>query len=427
MIDETNLETHGQGGLLSNTPTWHNAFVERAIRMVERDKNHPSVVIWSLGNESGCGPNHAAMAAWIHDYDPTRPIHYEGAVGKPKDPYYVDMMSRMYARIPEIIRMATDPIDDRPMILCEYAHAMGNSVGNLKEYWDAIRSHRRLIGGFIWDWADQGLRKYTPDGQMFWAYGGDYGDNPNDGNFCCNGLVQPDRKPNPSLAEVKKVYQRIHVTPVDPLNGVFSVANEYDFSRLDFADVTWELICDGDIIQAGALSRLDLEPKAKGEIKIPLTAPAPRAGAEYWLKIAFALAAETSWAERGHLVAWDQFPVAFDAPAPAVADLRLMPEVELSQEDNAYTIKGENFNVTIENRSGAIESLILDGTELMAAPLVPNFWRVPLDNDNGNQMPRRLGAWRRAGPRPTATSWAATTASVPPRPPKSSCASPRAP
>jgi len=398
LIDEANLETHGQGGFLSNAPAWHTAFVDRAVRMVERDKNHASIIFWSLGNESGCGPNHAAMAAWIHDYDPTRPIHYEGAVGNPKDPYYVDVTSRMYARIHQIVGIAASPVDDRPMVLCEYAHAMGNSVGNLKEYWDAIRAHRKLIGGFIWDWADQGLRKYTADGKMFWAYGGDYGDNPNDGNFCCNGLVQPDRKPNPSLAEVKKVYQRIHLTPIDPLNGVFSVANEYDFTSLDFADILWELTCDGAVVQAGKLARLALEPEAKQEITIPLTTPESQSGAEYWLKVAFALAEDTAWAERGHVVAWDQFPVAFDTPPAVVADLNLMPEVELSQRDESYIITGKNFTVTIGNQSGAIESLVLEGAELMAAPLQPNFWRVPIDNDNGNRMVQRLGGWKQAGP-----------------------------
>ncbi|MHC4425150.1 MAG: glycoside hydrolase family 2 TIM barrel-domain containing protein, partial [Planctomycetota bacterium] len=232
LIDEANLETHGVGGYFSNVPAWNSAFMERAIRLVERDKNHPSVIIWSLGNESGCGPNHSAMAEWMHYYDPTRPVHYEGAAAKPHDPDYVDMISRMYARIPEIIRLATDPDDNRPMVLCEYAHAMGNSVGNLKEYWDAIRSHKRLIGGFIWDWADQGLRKTDEAGKEFWAYGGDYGDNPNDGNFCCNGLVQPDRRPNPSLYEVKKVYQRISVTPIESPADSVRIRNEYDFTNL---------------------------------------------------------------------------------------------------------------------------------------------------------------------------------------------------
>jgi len=404
VIDEANLETHGLGGQLSNVPTWHNAFVDRAVRMVERDKNHPSVVIWSLGNESGDGPNHSAMAAWIRDYDPTRPIHYEGAVGDPKDPYYVDMRSRMYARIHEIVRMATDPRDERPMVLCEYAHAMGNSVGNLKEYWDAIRSHKRLIGGFIWDWVDQGLRKYDDDGVMFWAYGGDFGDQPNDGNFCCNGLVQPDRKPNPSLHEVKKVYQRIHVTPVDATAGIVSIANEYDFVDLGFVDATWELTCDGTVVQKGRLPRLSIGPGNAEQIRISLAEPTDDSASEYWLKVTFSLSEDHRWAPKGHVVAWDQFQVPFETPARTVADLRLMDDVTLRQESEAYTVSGPNFKVTVGNQSGALDSFVFKGFEIMAAPLTPNFWRVPIDNDNGNGMPRRQGVWRTAGPDRTVES-----------------------
>ena len=398
LIDETNLETHGLGGFFSNIPAWNTAFVERAIRMVERDKNHPSVIIWSLGNESGCGPNHATMAAWMHDYDPTRPVHYEGAVGKPRDPDYVDMQSRMYARIPEIIRLATRTDDDRPMVLCEYAHAMGNSVGNLKEYWDAIRSHKRLIGAFIWDWADQGLRKKGPNGKEFWAYGGDYGDNPNNGNFCCNGLVQPDRKPNPSLYEVKKVYQRIHVTPVDAKDGKFRVHNEYDFSDLSFTEVTWELTADGKVIQDGILPKMSVAASATENIRIPFKKPSLLSGAECRLKIAFALADNTSWAKKGHVVAWDQFKIPFKAPKADTMDLHEMPSLELKQTAKKITVSGKGFEVTFAKDSGALESYVHNGTQLVAAPLVPNFWRVPIDNDNGNGMPRRLGVWREAGP-----------------------------
>ncbi len=404
LIDEANLETHGQGGYLTNVATWHSAFVDRAVRMVERDKNHPSVIFWSLGNESGCGPNHAAMAAWIRDYDPTRPIHYEGAVGEPRDPYYVDMRSRMYARIHQIVQMATDPRDERPMVLCEYAHAMGNSVGNLKEYWDAIRAHKRLIGAFIWDWADQGLRKYAEDGSMFWAYGGDYGDTPNDGNFCCNGLVQPDRRPNPSLYEVKKVYQRIHVTPDNASAGLVSVANEYDFLDLDFVDVTWELTCDGAVVQKGELPRLTVPAGGTQQMKVPFTAPTPDRAAEHWLKVTFSLAQDHRWGPKGHVVAWDQFQVPVETPKPTVADLRLMPEVTLHQEPEAYTVSGPDFKVVVSNRTGALESLVFKGFEMIAAPLAPNFWRPPIDNDNGNGMPRRQGVWRTAGPDRTVTS-----------------------
>jgi beta-galactosidase len=397
LIDEANLETHGVGGLLSNIPAWHAAFVERAIRMVERDKNHPSVVFWSLGNESGCGPNHAAMAAWIHDYDPTRPVHYEGAAGRPKDWPYVDVISRMYERIPGIIRLANND-DTRPIVLCEYAHAMGNSVGNLREYWDTIRAHPRLIGGFIWDWVDQGLRKQAADGSTFWAYGGDFGDNPNDGNFCCNGLVLPDRKPNPSLREVKKVYQRIHVTPVDISAGTFSIENEYDFRRLDFVDGSWELACDDAVIQQGRLPKLTLGPKEEQQIEIPFRQPALKPGAEYWLKVTFALADDAAWAPRGHVVAWDQFQMPFDVPAVAAVALDSMPPVTLREQGKAYTITGRDFAATVGKTSGALESLQFEGVELVGSPLVPNFWRAPTDNDNGNGMPRRHGVWRNAGP-----------------------------
>ncbi|MBN2593825.1 MAG: DUF4981 domain-containing protein [Sedimentisphaerales bacterium] len=397
LIDEANLETHGVGGYFSNVPEWNTAFMERAIRMVERDKNHPSVIFWSLGNESGCGPNHASMAAWMHDYDSTRPVHYEGAAARPRDPYYVDMISRMYARIPEIIRLATDPDDNRPMVLCEYAHAMGNSVGNLKEYWDAIRSHKRLIGGFIWDWADQGLRKKAPDGTEFWAYGGDYGDNPNDGNFCCNGVVLPDRRPNPSLYEVKKVYQRVSVTPVELTAGTFNIRNEYDFINLDSMNILWELTEDGKTIQKGTLPKLSLAAGDSRQIDVQFEKPHLKPGAEYFLKISFALADDTSWAAKGHVVAWEQFEIPFDVPRTPSVDTAAMSPLKLQESDASLKITGRDFELTIGKPSGAIESLKFDGKELISEPLIPNFWRAPIDNDNGNGMPRRLGIWRRAG------------------------------
>jgi beta-galactosidase len=398
LIDEANLESHGLKGYLSNVPGWHNAFVERAIRMVERDKNHPSVIIWSLGNETGCGPNHAAMSAWMKDYDPTRPIHYEGAAGNPVDYPYVDMISRMYARIPEIIKLATNPNDDRPMVLCEYAHAMGNSVGNLKEYWDAIRTHKRLIGGFIWDWADQGLRKKSPEGQEFWAYGGDFGDDPNDGNFCCNGLVQPNRKPNPSLYEVKKVYQRIHVLPIDILAGKFHIYNEYDFLNLDFADIRCELSADGRIIQRGTLPKLSLAPGAKRELQLNFTEPNLLPDTEYWIKILFTLADDTSWARRGYVLAWDQFKVPFDVPQAPVIDSNTMPSLSLNKTAQNITITGDDFEIMFGTESGDLESFVFNEKQLIASAPAPNFWRVPIDNDEGNNMPKRLGVWRNAGP-----------------------------
>ncbi|MBN2137078.1 MAG: DUF4981 domain-containing protein [Sedimentisphaerales bacterium] len=399
LIDETNLESHGLKGYLSNVAGWHTAFVERAIRMVERDKNHPSVIFWSLGNETGCGPNHAAMSAWIKEYDPTRPIHYEGAAGSPKDYWYVDMISRMYARIPEIIRIATETIDDRPMVLCEYAHAMGNSVGNLKEYWDAIRSHKRLIGGFIWDWADQGLRKTSKDGKEFWAYGGDYGDNPNDGNFCCNGIVQPDRKPNPSLHEVKKIYQRIWVEPADLLAGKIRIRNEYEFRDLSFVEIRWELTGNGKVLQEGTLAEVPIGPDETREVVVPFEKPQAEAGTEYWLKVTSVLAEDSAWASKGYTVAWDQMQIPFEVPQSEAIDISKMVPVMLEESDEAITARTKVIEIRLGRDSGALESFKFAGKELLAGPLVPNFWRPPIDNDNGNGMPRRLGAWRQAGPK----------------------------
>ena len=399
LIDEANIESHDLQGYLANVATWHYAFVDRAIRMVERDKNHPSVIFWSLGNETGCGPNHAAMTGWMHDYDPTRPIHYEGAQGDPKDPYYVDVISRMYAKIPEIIRLGTLEFDNRPMVLCEYSHAMGNSVGNLKEYWDAIRTHERLIGGFIWDWVDQGLRKVSADGKEFWAYGGDYGDKPNDGNFCCNGIVQPDRKPNPSLYEVKKVYQRVHVTPVDLLAGEVKVFNEYDFVSLDFMDISWELAEDGKVLQSGRLPRISVAPKQEQEIRVPFDEPQLKRGREYHLKLIFTLGEDTLWADAGHVLAWEQFEVPYDIPQSEEEKISAMPSLRVKETSKQVRVTGDKLAVIVSKEGGSLDSLRYEGRELMSSPLVPNFWRVPIDNDNGNEMPKRHGIWRTAWPK----------------------------
>jgi len=223
------------------------------------------------------------MAGWIHAHDPTRPVHYEGAAAKPRDPDWVDVMSRMYTRIPELDAMAKDRSDTRPIMLCEYAYARGNAVGNLEEYWDLIESRDRLMGAFIWDWVDKGLRKRDANGREFWAYGGDYGDVPNDGTMVCNGLVLPDRTPAPELYEVQKVYQRIDTTAVDAAAGRLRVRNDYDFRGLDFVEVAWDVTEDGRIVREGRLDAPALGPKQQGELLIPMPGPAPEPGAESFL------------------------------------------------------------------------------------------------------------------------------------------------
>jgi len=396
LIDEANIESHGMGYrpdiTLGNNPEWKDAHLDRIIRMVERDKNHPSVVIWSMGNEAGDGINFEAGSEWIHKRDSQRPVHYERAVMKP----HVDIFSPMYARIETLVRYASEP-QTRPLILCEYAHAMGNSVGNLQDYWDVIERERQLQGGFIWDWVDQALARTTSDSRFFFAYGGDFGDNFNDGNFLCNGLIQPDRQPNPHFYEVKKVYQFVKAEPVDPVNGTFRIRNKYDFITLDFLDIAWELTADGRSLEKGKLPRLNLPPKMSEEVNIPFTKPEAEPGVEYMIKIDFSLAENHLWAEKGYILAWDQLEIPLDCPPLLPVDLQGIPGLKLEENQTAYTIAGQIFQIRIGKDSGALESFEFQGKELISRPLVPNFWRAPTDNDEGNRMPERLSVWRTAG------------------------------
>jgi len=397
LIDECNVETHGVMKILPrDVPEWKAACLDRMERMVERDKNYPSVIMWSLGNESGYGTTHIAMADYARKADPTRLVHFMDHDNKMADLEASDIVCPMYATIEQIEGYAKEERPE-PLIMCEYAHAMGNSVGNLKDYWDVIEKYRQLQGGFIWDWTDEALRKKTTGGQEFWAYGGDYGDIPNDENFCCNGIVQPDRKPNPSLYEVKKVYQYIKVEPVDLLNGKVRICNKYDFVSLDFVKIFWELSADGEIVQKGNLPRLSAGPQEKVEVTVPFEKPGLKAGAEYRLKVVFALAEDALWAPAGHVVAWEQLNVPFDVPAAQASDINDMAALEVEESAEAIKIIGDNFTVTFGKKSGSIESFTFDNKELIASPLIPNFWRVPTDNDVGNGMPERLSVWRRAG------------------------------
>ncbi len=396
VIDEANIESHGMGYALDrslgNNPAWEKAQVARIENMVERDKNHPSIIIWSLGNEAGPGCNFEAAAVALRAIDASRPIHYE------RYNQVADIHSEMYWRFDQIKEYlaAGDP---KPFFLCEYAHAMGNSVGNLQDYWDLIESNPQLIGGCIWDFVDQGLHKQTEDGRTFYAYGGDFGDTPNDGNFCCNGLFLPDRTPNPHLHEVKKVYQSIKVEPVDLKTGRVRVRNKYDFTNLGRFTGTWEVQANGDTIADGELPPIEVAPQESAEITIPYDLPAPKAGVEYWLTVTFALSQDMVWAEAEHVVAWDQFALPVDVPTLPGLDLERIPALTVDESQGTIVvIKGSNFSATINTESGALVSYLWKGQELLASPLFPNFWRVPIDNDVGNGMPGRQGIWREAGP-----------------------------
>ena len=237
MLDEANIESHAVWDKPTKDPDWLEAFMQRGTRMVERDKNHPCIFAWSMGNESGFGQNHEALSKWMHENDPTRPVHYHPAEDDP----CIDILGPMYPTVQRIIDMAQKEGETRPVIMCEYAHSMGNSTGNLKEYWEAVRSHKRLQGGFIWDWVDQGLRKKTEDGVEYFAYGGDFGDTVNDLNFCINGLISPDRDPHPAMWEYKYILQPVVVEAVDLASGSVRVTNRHGFRSTDYLGIRWSV------------------------------------------------------------------------------------------------------------------------------------------------------------------------------------------
>lgn len=616
LIDEANIESHGMGygeRTLAKRPEWAAAHLDRTVRMVERDKNHASVIIWSLGNEAGFGPNFVATAQWIRGRDPTRPVHYERAGLDPA----TDIVCPMYAAPAQLAEYAREP-QTRPFILCEYSHAMGNSNGNLWKYWELIYSQKHLQGGFIWDWVDQGLRQPIPprttlvisdearvrpavaelrgvlsddalagsvvfapapaldltgpltleavvkplqpaehapyitkgdtqyalkqtrdhleffiytidsdrrwisaraplpvdwfghwqrltgvfDGQMlrlyingqeqaaepmvgrphsnsapvavgadaenpnrssngliraarvydralsapevaaptrpeagvvldfasaalavqhgawtgpspgqgwYWAYGGDLGPpgTPSDDNFCCNGLVSPDRVPHPGLYELKKVYQYVHARPVDLAQGTVQVTNWHDFTTLsDVVEGYWEVREDNQVIQRGRLPELDLAPRVTRDITVPFTPVTPEPGVEYFLDLSFRLKHDAWWAPRGYEVAWEQFNLPIERPAPPrpLADI---PAVELTTDDASVVLRAGETTWTVSATTGLLTSCRRDGTELLVAPLRPHFWRAPIDNDRGSQMAGRLGVWRDAGAR-----WQAETVLV---------------
>ena len=394
VLDEADLECHGFNTIgdwnrTSDDPEWEDAYVDRMVRMVERDKNHPSVIIWSLGNESGFGRNHEAMAKWVRQADPTRLLHYEGD----RKQKVADIVGPMYTSVDGIIELGEDGDAEKPVILCEYAHAMGNGPGGLKEYWEAFYKYKRLQGGFVWDWIDQGLRQVTADGKEWFAYGGDFGDEPNDKNFLINGLIFPDRKPSPGLVEYKKVLEPVEVEPVDLTQGKVKITNRYDFVSLGHLFVSWDLMADGEILQSGTIPTPDIAAGESETVTIPYVTPAVIApGAEYWLNISFTLANNTNWSPRGHEVAWAQFQLPLEAPSrPAVRADQMSP-INYADSDNTIQVIGANFEIIFDGVYGIIACWRHEGVKILNSGPRLNFWRAPIDNDKHVER-----AWRKAG------------------------------
>ncbi|MDW8278784.1 MAG: glycoside hydrolase family 2 TIM barrel-domain containing protein [Anaerolineales bacterium] len=400
--DEANLETHALYNRLCHEPDWRLAFLERGARMVERDKNHPSVIVWSLGNESGYGPNHDLMAGWIRGYDPSRPLHYEGAISPDWEGGRLasDLVCPMYPSIERIVDFALHHNDPRPLIMCEYAHAMGNSVGNLKEYWEAIESHPGLQGGFIWDWVDQGLLQTDARGRRYWAYGGDFGDTINDMNFCVNGLIFPDRTIHPCMLEVQKLFQPVRARLLDAENGLVEIRNGYDFSSLAHLRGTWELVRDGQVLQSGPLPTLNIPPGEALTLQIPYALPADGVAGERWLNLRFSLTEASPWAPAGHRVAWEQFSL----PSPRVSAPLVFARDSLPvvlQTEGEIRLQNGGLSLTFSRTSGLLTALDWRGHALLQSGPQLNAWRAPTDNDGFKWAPelkdKLLYAWLQAG------------------------------
>jgi beta-galactosidase len=372
------------------------------MRMVQRAKNHPSIILWSLGNESGYGPNHEAMAGWIRHVDPTRPLHYEGAISRNdgqdwEDGHRVtDITCPMYPTVAEIIAYAQDPAATRPLIMCEFAHAMGNSCGGLKEYWEAIDAHRPLQGGFIWDWVDQGIIKTDENGVEFWAYGGDFGDTINDGNFCINGLVFPDRTPHPALLEYKKLIQPLKIEAVDAQFGHIRLHNRYDFIDTAHLRGTWELLVDGRITQTGPIPSQTIPAGDSAEIILPITLAD---NGEQFLNIRFTLADDTPWASAGLELIWEQIALPY-TPSPPTPSQNDFPPLSLEETAQAVIITGSDFQIRLDKATGQINEWIYRGTAVLHTGPALNIWRAPTDNDGFKLYPdenRLLKEWLKAG------------------------------
>ena len=389
VIDETDLECHGtcvQGyegcwNRFSDDPEWQAAYVNRAERMVVRDLNHPSIIFWSLGNESGFGCNHIAMRKRILELDNSRPIHYEGEYAQKElaaaGVTVSDVKSRMYTSVPALEAEGCDETDPRPYFLCEYAHAMGLGPGSLKEYWETIYAHDRLIGGCVWEWVDHGILTETEDGEPFYAYGGDFGDHPNDGCFCVDALNYPDRTPHTGLIELKKAYEPVKFELKDAEKGVLTIRNLFAFRTLDDFDASFSVICEGETVARG---RLDLSGVAPyGEKTVALNYALPESGESY-LEIHVSEAFDQLWCERGHEITAAQFMLPTKA-AFTVVPADDMPALDVDEDDETLEILGEDFSLLFDKRTGALTSWIAAGNELLLSGPRANLFRAPIDND----------------------------------------------
>ncbi len=412
VVDEANVETHGgePSSQLSDHPDWLTAYSERVSRMVFRDRNHPSIIIWSLGNESGLGSNLHAMYQWVKQTDPGRPVQYEGGGA---DTPATDIICPMYARIdndlttPESVpkwairKWVGLPGEDRPLILCEYAHAMGNSLGNFASYWDTFRQYPRLQGGFIWDWVDQGLTRTTEDGRRYWAYGGDFGDEPNDRQFCINGLIFPDRTVHPTLYEAKRAQQFLQFDLASPDGSELTVVSEYLFRHTDNERLCWSLEDDGHRIEEGSFL-LNLQPGERRTYHLAARAPGISTECERTLTVWVAQPEATDWSGAGHISAGAQFVLPAAEALPESGPVSgLLPAWE--DTDTSVLVTAGKNRLVFDRESASLVEWSFDGQNQLRLPPRDNFWRAPLDNDIGASEATQVdpnawkARWQKAG------------------------------
>lgn len=393
VVDEANLETHGMVPMnrLTDDPRWLHACCERVTRMVQRDRNHPCIIIWSLGNESGYGAAHDAMYQWIKRHEPSRPVQYEGGGA---DTPATDIICPMYARVDEdqpfpavpkwqLAKWIGLPTETRPLILCEYAHAMGNSFGGFYRYWEAFHTYPRLQGGFVWDWVDQGLLKTGADGKRHWAYGGDFGDTPNDRQFCLNGLVFPDRTPHPALYEAARAQQPLRFTLLGHAPLALRIDSDFLFRDTDNELLSWRL-CADDAVLASGEQLLQLPARGQQTLTLLPQLPAIPVCQLAWLEITVHQPRATAWSPAGHPLAGMQWPLPHPLALPGCAKAAaLAPPGSLVQGPDLWRLTLDNLEWQLDARSGQLQQCLLDGRPLLRGPVTDHFTRAPIDNDIG--------------------------------------------